>query len=414
MRCFIAKKALFVLCLSFSFLIMNDVLASISVKAITGIQDNSIASSLRKNAQATQKSKCQSEVTPDLASKFISRHSFDNRLSSETQAEALQKEVRIVYLAPSDKVIRPEYTTAIRNAIVHLQAFYQSQLGGGYTFSLHSPIVETYQTNHLSAFYSSGQNASTIGFFSSVLNDGFALSGGAFNDPNYRWIYYVDADTACGQAVGAASGVALLPANDLRGLTGQLNVPACPNEFPDMEGLCRWVGGLGHELGHTFGLPHPPGCDQGTCSTFASQSLMYLGYITYPNTYFLQEDKAQLLASEFFSIHNPLVFSADCRGVAAFNFCLQDESNGNMLRFNSDTGEYVFTRCGTSYTLTGNARITVRGCTVTLDHVASDRRILAKVDTCQNKGNVSVQSLSSSASFTIIDRNIKNNSCNCP
>jgi cold shock protein len=52
------------------------------------------------------------------------------------------------------------------------------------------------------------------------LADGFALTGGRFFDPENRWIFYLDADPACGQITGGTSGVALLPANDLRGSPG--------------------------------------------------------------------------------------------------------------------------------------------------------------------------------------------------
>jgi len=63
-----------------------------------------------------------------------------------------------------------------------------------------------------------------------------------------------------------------------------------------MGGVCRWVGGLGHELGHTFDLAHPIPCPGGS----ADGALMCLGYITYPDTYLLPEDKEILEASPFF------------------------------------------------------------------------------------------------------------------
>jgi len=110
-------------------------------------------------------------------------------------------------------------------------------------------------------------------------------------------VFYIDADVACGQVIGGAAGVALLAANDLRGLTGQQNVPACPGEPPDAAGVCRWVGGLGHELGHAFGLEHPVPCPGGSDDA----ALMCLGYITYPATYLTQADQEILDVSPFFS-----------------------------------------------------------------------------------------------------------------
>jgi hypothetical protein len=243
--------------------------------------------------------------------RFVEAHSLENPAMRQKQGEREafeaepfvqgSRQVRVVYLVPSDKIIRADYHDAIAKAISDLQVFYRDQVGGGLTYSIHAPAVEIYQTSHPSDYYSTGYNERAGGFFESVLADGFALAGGGFNDPNNRWLFYVDADLVCGQYTGASSGVALLPANDLRGLTGQPTVRICPNDSNDMWGVNRWVGGLGHELGHTLGLPHPPGCDAGACTggPYAFNSLLYVGYASYPNTYLLDEDRTTLRACGF-------------------------------------------------------------------------------------------------------------------
>ena len=415
------KRMLLVLCSVISLLIVNQLLATAPVRAVTGGPQYSVASISGEGAPNREEDHFKHEVSGDAAAvkEFVSRHSFNNRPQSLDSTEAVQKQVRIVYLVPSDKLIQTAYETGIRNAIIHLQAFYQTQLGGGYTFSLHSPIVEVYQTNHPSSFYSSGQNASAVGFFFSVLEDGFALSSGRFDDPNYRYVYYIDADPVCGQVIGALFGVALNAANDLRGLAGQNDIPICSGHTPDTTGLCRWVGGLGHELGHTFGLPHPPGCDQGTCSSVAFNALMFLGYVTYPNTYLLEEEKTQLLATGFFTVQNPYRYSSDCTAPPAFDLCLQDESNGNILRINTDTGAYSFTDCRTGFTLSGKGSLKVNSCMIHLQDKKDgpgkpDRKINVIVHTCSNKANGVIQSLATNRTFTINDSNTLNNTCSCP
>ena len=80
--------------------------------------------------------------------------------------------------------------------------------------------------------------------------------------------------------------MAVLPAHDLRGLVGL-----------EPLGVNRWIGGLGHELGHAFGLRHPPACEM-SCPF---GPLMGLGYLTYPDAFLLPEDKAILNASPFFT-----------------------------------------------------------------------------------------------------------------
>ena len=253
------------------------------------------------------------EIKPtDINPEFMLKWDYYyNPSTSQSLQQTTAQQIRFVYLVPSDKNIRDDYKAAIADAALHLQDFYQNELGSNYAYSLHTPIVEVYQTSNTSSWYSTHSTQPSneephpeYWFNGNLLNDGFGLSGGRYNDPNNRWIYYIDADPACGQVIGGGSGVATLSANDLRGLVGEINIPRClTTEQPDKGGKYRWIGGLGHELGHALGLPHPPGCDQGNCTggTYAFNSLMYVGYAYYPNTYFLPEDKQTLLNTGFFT-----------------------------------------------------------------------------------------------------------------
>lgn len=207
--------------------------------------------------------------------------------------------VRIVYLVPSDRQFLSKYRSRIEAAISNVQLWYRKQMGNGETFRLARPVIGVVRTDHASTWYVTNAVTgadSSLWFWFNALSDAFSATGAEFFDPNNRWVFYIDADPACGQVIGAAAGVALLGGNDLRGLTGQPNIPACPGEPPDTGGVCRWVGGLGHELGHAFGLPHPVPCPGGS----ADQALMCLGYITYPNTYLLPSDKELLEQTPFF------------------------------------------------------------------------------------------------------------------
>ncbi len=248
--------------------------------------------------------------------------------------------VRFVYLVPVDREFRPCYQAAIEKAAEHLQVWLARQMGEGTTFSTNEPIVEVVQTAHPADWYASNAAGANpdLWFWFNALADGFSLTGGEFDDPQYRWVFYLDADPACNQLTGAAAGVALLPANDLRGLTGQQNVPPCPGQTPDNGGLCRWIGGLGHELGHALGLPHPAACeDYDPATPCPADALMWTGYAIYPETHLLPEDQTALSASPFIGsvdISSALPFDcsavrfADCRVIDDFtndwNVDLQD------------------------------------------------------------------------------------------
>lgn len=248
------------------------------------------------------------EAWIDADAEFIERHSFKN--APGDHGARAGKKVRFIYLVPQDRSARGDYKAAIADVALHLQDFYQKQLGGDNAFALNEPIVEVVQTNHTASWYQTnptrpnGQSPN-VWFWENALTDGLSAVGGFFNDPNNRWIIYIDAEAACGQISGGTSGVALMASNDLRGLTGQSNVPNCAGSFVETGGKYRWLGGAAHELGHAFNLPHPPGCDAPTSAcqggTLAAHSLMWLAYAAYPNTYFLAADKQTLLASGFFA-----------------------------------------------------------------------------------------------------------------
>jgi uncharacterized delta-60 repeat protein len=98
--------------------------------------------------------------------------------------------------------------------------------------------------------------------------------------------------------------------------------------------------------------------------------------------------------------------------LTSFDICLEDNSNGNLLQFNSVTGDYQFTNCS-GITLGGTGVVVRKGSSVTLQHNGPDRRILATFVGGANKGTASIKVLSSGARFTITDRNTSNNTCAC-
>jgi uncharacterized delta-60 repeat protein len=100
-------------------------------------------------------------------------------------------------------------------------------------------------------------------------------------------------------------------------------------------------------------------------------------------------------------------------GDTVFDICLQDDSSGSFLQFNSTTGEYVFTNCR-GLTLGGTGSLTKKGSLITLQQNGPDRRLLAQIDRSVNRGSATLQVFSPGSTFTIIDRNTLNDTCSCP
>jgi len=97
----------------------------------------------------------------------------------------------------------------------------------------------------------------------------------------------------------------------------------------------------------------------------------------------------------------------------SFNTCLQDDSAGTFLQFNSTTGDYQFNSCGGGTILTGRGTVQIRASVITLEHFSTDRRVLARIDNSINRGAATVQILSPNTTFTITDRDTRNDTCDC-
>jgi hypothetical protein len=223
-------------------------------------------------------------------------------LSASIQAVA--GSVRFIYLVPADRSVSQDKAEAIATAAGEARVWFAGQMSGGATFALHDPVVEVFKTTHTASWYSEGcPDSEEWCFWYRVKDEAAALAAGVgFDDVEHVWVVYIDAEPVCGQAGGGAGGgVVILPRHDLEGVSGYTGVRYQCGEV-ETRGVDRWIGGLAHELGHAFGLPHPPECEDDDPSTACSADcLMFSGYASFPATYLLDVDKAQLSSCGFFT-----------------------------------------------------------------------------------------------------------------
>lgn len=203
-------------------------------------------------------------------------------------------QVRVLYVIPQDRALRTDYNGAVQSAMVDVQSWYRDQLGGK-TFTLSASQPEVCHLPQAAAYYASDS-------WNKVLNDVQGCALVSNNSSVFAWVLYVDIIHACnapGRLGAGGNGITMMPRQDLDGLIGVPIIDDCG--VPYNQPPSRYVGGAGHELGHALGLNHPPGCDAGLaiCDQNATNSLMYIGYSAYPNTYLLPADKQILFASLF-------------------------------------------------------------------------------------------------------------------
>ena len=202
--------------------------------------------------------------------------------------------VRLLYAAPADREFRADYTEAIEHALVDVQSWYRQQLGG-LTFSLYDVTPEHCQMDMPADFYVPDS-------WDKVVEGIQHCAPVAGYTSEFVWVVYADVGTECDDpnSLGRGGpGLTVVGRDDLEGLVGnRLSFYDECGHGPFDGPVRRWVGGMGHELGHALSLPHPPGCDQGlpTCDTWA---LLQNGYESYPDTYLRVDDKEALIRSPF-------------------------------------------------------------------------------------------------------------------
>ena len=91
------------------------------------------------------------------------------------------------------------------------------------------------------------------------------------------------------------------------------------------------------------------------------------------------------------------VFTNECGSAATvaatltlLNVCLKDNTTGNLLQWNSTTGQYMFTRCSGGFTLTGTGVVKVVNGLQTLTDSKSDRRMSAARNPGQVTGSATI------------------------
>ena len=129
--------------------------------------------------------------------------------------------VRFVYMVSADRTERADYLAAIGDAARSVQAFYAAQQDG-LTFQLNEPAVEVVTSDKPAAWFYANPHgdAQDDWGFQNTLDEARRLLWADF-DQDYVWVIYSDGPGDKGRGT---NGVAVMPEDDLRGLTGTLSL----------------------------------------------------------------------------------------------------------------------------------------------------------------------------------------------
>lgn len=187
----------------------------------------------------------------------------------------------VAYLiTPTDKSFNPDYYRAVRSAIVDVQSWYKNQMGDNKTFTLNPVIIDTLTGLHPSSWFNSNNGDSlyngTVAYaFYNTKYELKQLLGSKYDSAHNVYFVFVPADFP---DETVPRGVAAEGLQNLEGLASR---------YPD-----SWRGGVGHALGHAFGLtevavPNPDG-------------IMSEGFTKYPACVLKPAEKDSLNISPFF------------------------------------------------------------------------------------------------------------------
>ena len=263
--------------------------------------------------------------------------------SATTFAQTEPPSVRVIYLVSADREVNEDYKAAIRMAILDIQKWYKKQMNGR-TFRLNEPIVEVLKSNQNANWFTGspieGIHEGDWGI-THTRSEVRRLLPNEQIPGNYTWVLYSDGPGKAGRGGGQ---VCYMPEDDLLGLTGR---------HPTQRDIPRWIAGLGHEIGHAFGLPHPEDTE-----TYEN-AIMWLGiYGHYPDgTYLTPDDKALLEKSPFFMTDEE--FASDqpewqtvysysggsfvrFRTVGGNHYWIENTNDGSTFRFEETSRDTAF------------------------------------------------------------------------
>lgn len=243
---------------------------------------------------------------------------------TQPQEKLKDKSVRFIYLVSKDRKINPAYKNAIEMAAKNIQAWYKKQIDA--TFQLNDVIVEVVKSDKNAAYFydnPNGKKKDQWGY-NNTLDECKRLLNVKNNDARYVYVIYSDGPGNSGMGGG---GVCIMPEDDLLGLIGK---------HPTQPEINRWIAGLGHEVGHAFGLNHPKDTQKD------ADAIMWTGIYggKYPDVcYLTEEDKGILLESPFFFYENGEPVRGEAETLETFNY-----KGGTFTRFrNTKTKRITWT-----------------------------------------------------------------------